>query len=175
MTVQMRSKSTVRQFIPYVKRCLTRVVEQMTNRRFFHSAVPDPQHFQLGICSEHEIRVIKDLLSPPNEKIVKGHLIDVVEHESNLMLKVRMLDAQIKMFPTPPGSFIVNATDNRAFGANVRQIEHVQGELIDGVQAFEPILSSDGLVLAPQKVHACLLSPSSICTSCPSDPHSIKD
>jgi len=92
-----------------------------------------------GIASQVEVSTLRDdLLSPPEEKVVKGHLVSLTPQgpSNDMTFTVRMLDGTTLHRPIPDGSFVINCTDNIGESAN----EH------------DPIVSDDGLVLTPQGI-----------------------
>jgi len=107
-------------------------LSQLSKHGLVHSPFPDPHSFVLGMCSTHEVDVVRAVLSPADKKIIKGHLLDIVDDGSCPKLQIRSLDGSIVLHPIEPGSFIVDCTDH------VRPIE------------WGPIISDDGLVVSPQ-------------------------
>ena len=51
----------------------------MEARGVFISAMPDPQTWAGGIISHEELEVVRDVLRPAERRIVKAHLLRVVE------------------------------------------------------------------------------------------------
>lgn len=112
------------------------VLKALEAQGLLHSAVPDPGSFALGTCSNTEIKVVKNALSPTQEKVIKAHLMDVVSEDGVPLLKLRSLDgASVFHRKIPVGSFIINCTDN-----------------IPAQDRHEAVLSVDGLVLRPQQL-----------------------
>merc|ERR1712159_661604 len=72
------------------------VYREMGRRGFFHSAIPDPQSFALGISSRAEISSVKAALGP---RIIKAHLLDALDDEEGTggeaVLRLRTLDGEI--------------------------------------------------------------------------------
>eukprot|EP01052_Picozoa_sp_SAG31_P006884 SAG31_NODE_322_length_17726_cov_18.070006_14_plen_256_part_00 len=93
-------------------------------------------HFVLGVCSEEEMSTIKSVLTPTEDRVIKGHITDIVESttaKGSLVMKMRDLHGNSFDHVTAHGTFVVNCTD------------HISSGLL-----HEPILSSAGKVLAPQ-------------------------
>ncbi len=109
------------------------VMKEFDRQGFLHSPIPDAGSCVFGFCSEEEVANTARILSPTSQKILKGHLMDVVQGPR---LKIRNLDGTVTFHSIQPGSFIVNCTDNLKENANV----------------FSPIVSHDGLLLSPQNI-----------------------
>ena len=68
----------------------------MQEQGLVHSSVPDPESFVLGICSEEEIEVQRAALSPPDTKVIKGYLLDIVDTGANgSAMRIKRLDGTI--------------------------------------------------------------------------------
>ena len=68
----------------------------LQERGLVHSSVPDPQSFVLGLCSEEEIAVQRAALSPADTKVIKGHLLDIIDTGANgSALRIKRLDGTI--------------------------------------------------------------------------------
>ena len=100
------------------------------------SAIPGATNCVIGRCSLGEIETAKRVLSPPEEKIVKGHLLDICAGSGgDMSMSIRGLAGRgVFSMPLPSGSVIINCTDNLGEHTNIHQ----------------PVVSDDGLVLAPQ-------------------------
>lgn len=80
---------------------------------------------------------MRKALTPASEKVMRAHLVDIVEEDGKLFLKLRELDGKTYFQKeVPEGTFLINCTDHFV----PSQIFH------------EPILSEDGLVLSPQTI-----------------------
>ena len=113
------------------------VYAELARRGAMHSAIDDPANFVLGICSEQEIEAIRAVLSPPEQKVLKCHLMDVVDDGEQVRLKLRGLDGKTVFYQDiPAGSFVINCTDHYPNAATT----------------FEPLQSKSGKVLTPQQV-----------------------
>mmetsp|Transcript_5111 Transcript_5111/g.12008 ORF Transcript_5111/g.12008 Transcript_5111/m.12008 type:complete len:514 (-) Transcript_5111:68-1609(-) len=111
------------------------VLREMEKRGFVHSAIPDASSFLVGVCSREEIRTARAALSPPEDKIIRAHLADVVTTDGEPALTLQALDGKTRFTRTiERGAFIINCTD------------------MIGPLAHEPILSDDGLVVSPQNL-----------------------
>ena len=89
------------------------------------------------ICSKKEIQTAQKALTPASEKVMKGHLVDIIEKQGKVLMKIRSLDGKtIYEKPIPVGSFIINCTDHLSYS----------------LATWDPIISDDGLVLSPQWV-----------------------
>jgi len=122
--------------------------EMCASSNAMHSAIPNPSSFVLGISSTEEINVVRQILSPPTDKIVKGYLVDVIDDDdasssssSSSSTGVRLLlrDLSGKHFDrsSPQGTIIINATDNLTE---------------ENANRFVPVIDSSGLVLSPQRL-----------------------
>jgi len=110
------------------------VLRLMAKKNWFHSAVPEPGTFMLGMCSEEEMGIVREALGPAGERVVRAHLLDVVQKSAGeLAMSLRSVDGA-RCFETSleAGSFVVNCTD------------HIGGK------PWAPIVSEDGLVLSTQ-------------------------
>lgn len=126
------------------------VCKQMAERGLLHSPIPDPRSFVLGMCSRAEVAIVQDALSPPEGKVIKAHLMDVISENGVPMLKLRDLDGQTAFTKNiSSGTFLVNCTD------------HIDPT---GQASFEPILSEDGLVLRPQALCGFTGPTANMCT-----------
>ena len=47
------------------------ILHRLCKSKLIHAAIPDPQSFVFGVCSEHEIEVARTALSPAETKIFK--------------------------------------------------------------------------------------------------------
>ena len=106
---------------------------------FLHSPIPEPVNFVLGVLSQEESDVVAAALTPAEERIIKSHLVDIVDDtgdDGTLRMVLQSLDGKRYSKEIPAGSFIINATD------------HITEEM----NAFQPILSDDGLVCCPQRL-----------------------
>ena len=78
---------------------------------------------------------VRKALTPASTKVIKGHLVDIVSKDGKATLQIRNLDGKTYVEKEiPAGSFIVNCTDH----------------LSDSMAKWEPVISEDQLVLAPQ-------------------------
>jgi hypothetical protein len=130
------------------------VMAAFAARGIMHSPIADPGSCVFGFCAGWEVEGARAALSPAAEKVVKAHLLDVVAgdpavHGGRLSLKLRGVVAPavpggmcptaaalpVTYRPIPDGSFLVNCTDNINFAK---------------AGLFLPVVSADGLVLAPQ-------------------------
>jgi len=110
---------------------------------FFHSPIPDPENFVLGILSVEEKQMISDVLSPVHEKVHKAHLLSVQDDPNDpqfAILKLRRSTGSAKgevyYHRVPAGTVIVNCTDSLATS--------------EQSDSWEPLVQNEGLVLAPQ-------------------------
>jgi len=125
------------------------VMVKMEGRGFVHSAIPDAGSFILGVCSQEEVSLVKEALRPPEEKIIKAHLVDIVDEHGDPVLQLRALDGRTHFTRNiERGSFVINCTDHIPFG---------EGQ-------HEPVLSDDGLVLTPQGLCGFSGPTANICT-----------
>eukprot|EP00038_Savillea_parva_P010451 m.190409 g.190409 ORF g.190409 m.190409 type:complete len:543 (-) comp18030_c0_seq1:84-1712(-) len=81
----------------------------------FHSPWPDPQTHKGGLASEAEVEHVRRVLHPAATKIIKAHLVDVMEDgPQDVLLQLRPCVGSSAATPTtlrlPRGSFIVNCT-----------------------------------------------------------------
>ena len=80
---------------------------------------------------------VRKALTPADKFVMRAHLVDIVEEDGKIFLKLRELDGKTYFQKeVPEGTFLVNCTDHFV----PKQMEH------------EPILSEDGLVLSPQTI-----------------------
>jgi hypothetical protein len=105
----------------------------------FISPIADSKRFMAGTASVEEVEHVRGVLSPPEDKVFKAHLLNVVHHygidgpEDGAVLELKNCDTgEIERIVVPRGTFIVNCTG------------HVHPVPI------LPVLSDDGLVLTPQ-------------------------
>ena len=105
----------------------------------FISPIPDPKKFMAGTASVEEVDHVRSVLSPPESKVFKAHLVDVVLRygidgpEDGATLELKSCDTgEVEHVVVPRGTFIINCTG------------HVHP------QRARPVLSDDGLVLIPQ-------------------------
>ena len=118
------------------------VLREMEERGFLHSPVPDPSSFQVGVCARAEVELVREhVLSPPEQRVVKAHLLDITVDPScagGVLLHLRPTRQPgaggATTMALPPGSFIINCTD----------------QIGEHPSLFDPIVSDDGLVLSPQ-------------------------
>jgi hypothetical protein len=102
-----------------------------------HSAVEQPQSWVLGISSVHEMTICRAALSPASSKVFKAHLLDVVDGpDGTAVMKLRNLDGSVVEHCMPAGAILINCTDSLGTPEQTEQ--------------WKPIISADGLVLAPQ-------------------------
>jgi hypothetical protein len=70
---------------------------------FFHSPIPDPQNFVLGILSVAEKNLISEVLLPVEQKIHKSHLLSVQDDPEDSQMAVlklrRYTDVVFKCLP----------------------------------------------------------------------------
>ena len=96
----------------------------------------------LGICSEEEISVVQQVLSPTKEKIVQGYLVDIIDvqdrkaADGTTTATMILQDFQGRRYErsVPEGTIVINATDNLSEKSN----RHF------------PVVDASGLVLSPQ-------------------------
>jgi hypothetical protein len=128
------------------------VLAAMGSRGFLHSPVQDPSSFQVGVCSRWEVELVQEqVLHPQSERVAKAHLVDVTAAADGpgTVLHMRPVSSQTDVSASteaasdaaelvtmelPPGSFLINCTD----------------QIGEHVNRFDPIVSEDGLVLSPQ-------------------------
>jgi hypothetical protein len=92
------------------------------------SAVPDPEVFQFGVLSRHEVEGVRQALT----EVVKGRMKDVVDGvDGSPPMLVMASGAKI---PIEKGAVLVNCTEHLFTAPN------------------EPLLSPRGLVMSPQSV-----------------------
>merc|ERR1712054_55110 len=79
------------------------VYQEMGRRGFFHSPIPDPQVFALGILSTQEAVTVRTALG---DRTIKARLMDVVNGEDGApVMRLRGLDgSSIEERPIPAGS-----------------------------------------------------------------------
>ena len=122
------------------------------SKGWMHSAIPNPSSFVLGICSEEEISVVKNVLSPANEKIIKGYFVDIQDTDSQTGHRATMIlqDLKGKRYErtVPEGTIIINATDNLSEKSN----RHF------------PVVDETGLVLSPQTLCGFSGPTATLCT-----------
>ena len=108
----------------------THVLNELAKEGLFHTPIPGATSFAAGSCSVEEMDQVKSTLHPPEEKIIRAYLIDVVEDEhGQTRLKLRDVDSKnIYTTPVEPGSFIINCT------SHIANLTH------------EPVLSCNGRV-----------------------------
>jgi hypothetical protein len=114
----------------------------MAKDGFFHSAIPSPSSFVAGVSSVEEIATVKRVLHPAESKIIKGHLVDVVDAENCdgsggqiLQMVVQTPGGERRFTRTiEPGTFLINCTDH------ITDARH------------ESVLSEGGRVCSPQWV-----------------------
>jgi len=111
------------------------VYREMGRRDFFHSPIPHPRIFALGILSTREAATVRATLG---DRILKKRLMDVATGvDGQPVMRLRSLNGtSIEDRPIPAGSFVINCTDSLF--------------TTDKINRFEPILSDDGLVCSPQ-------------------------
>jgi hypothetical protein len=115
------------------------VYAKMAEAGYLHSPIPDPKNFILGLLSQEEADVVASALSPAEERIIKSHLVDILDDtgdETTLRMVLQSLDGEQYSREIPAGSFIINATDHITTASNY----------------FQPVLSDDGLVCCPQRL-----------------------
>ena len=118
------------------------VYAEMQSKGFLHSPIDGPTNFLLGMCSTEEVETVRAALSPQDQCVIKGHLMDIIDNEDDddggssdgCLMKVRGVDGTVFTRQLPTGSFVINCTDHIGLGTNF----------------FDPVVSDDGLVLAPQ-------------------------
>jgi hypothetical protein len=65
---------------------------------FFHSPIPDPVNFVLRILSVEEKNLIRDVLTPVEQKVHKAHLLSVqddADDDSCVVLKLRRYELKL--------------------------------------------------------------------------------
>ena len=102
------------------------VLREMADVGFLHSAMPDPSSFQVGVCSQWEVELVRKVLTPIEERVHQAYLTDISvdPHSDGTILHLlpvssdtsmdtlngSVADGQLVTMPLPAGSFIVNCT-----------------------------------------------------------------
>eukprot|EP00943_MAST-04B_sp_MAST-4B-sp1_P009631 g9631.t1 len=105
---------------------------------FLHTPIPGAASFALGICSTEEINYIKKVLQPSNEKIIRAHLLGLVDNVKTKRTQLKLQTIETKEIfykDLESDSIIVNCTS------------HIPNNL-----KHEPILSHEGMVCSPQYI-----------------------
>lgn len=124
------------------------VYQAMAKKGWLHSPLPEAESFVIGICSQAEMQAVRDILSPPAEKVVRAHLVDIVSGDDDIpQMKLRRVPDGVTFdFPIEPGSIVINCSD------------HLMP------QPTRPILSHGGLVLSPQSICGFTGPSANLCT-----------
>ena len=113
-------------------------LKELGKKGFLHTPIPGAASFALGISSTEEINHVKKVLQPSNEKIIRAHLLGLVDNvqTKRTQLKLQTIETrEIFYKDLEPGSIIVNCTS------------HIPNNL-----KHEPILSHEGMVCSPQYI-----------------------
>ena len=78
---------------------------------------------------------MREALTPASDKVIMGHLADIIMKEGRVLLQIRKLDGKTFVEKEiPAGAILVNCTD------------HLGGVGME----WDPVVSEDGLVISPQ-------------------------
>ncbi len=100
------SHQTIATFVDYIQDTLDKyngnneqeVYAYARKIGFFHSPIPDPQNFVLGILSVEEKNLISDVLMPVEQKVHKAHLLSVqddADDDNCVILKLRRCELKL--------------------------------------------------------------------------------
>ena len=128
------------------------VYRAMERKEAMHSVMPQKSSFVLGVTSEEEMDIVRQVLTPTNERITHGYLVDIVDHgvhgdggtdemastssgtSFTTAMRLRDLEGNEYLRNVSDGTIVINATDN----------------LVESSNRFMPVIDSSGLVLSPQ-------------------------
>ncbi|EOD14120.1 hypothetical protein EMIHUDRAFT_212130 [Emiliania huxleyi CCMP1516] len=110
------------------------VLNHVASKGLLRSPIPDAASFVNGTASAQEVAEMAAALSPSDQKVTKAHLLCIQQDAGQPSLLMRHLDGSTARKQLPPGTFVINCTDNFRW------------------QPAEPVISDGGLVMSPQLI-----------------------